>query len=225
MKYLAIITITFFTLNAFSQKHIIGVSGGVNFAGIGVSFLGRNHNNLLPGLITGISYERILTNHFSFGAGLLYNQRGSSDYQVWTDCYVGTNWPLDKINIRYEYFSIPIKASYKTTGKLFAIGSIGVMPSLLYQAKSNIPINYFTQGSLETTANETSRTDRFDLGAIVELGLGYNLTDNLSVFTTAGYQHSITGTRPTAFAISSSRFHHYGYMISVGVKYALKKEF
>ena len=73
------------------------------------------------------------------------------------------------------------------------------------------------------TIDVTDQVKRIEIGGLIEIGGSYKIKDELLIFTSFAYQSGFTTiTNPDYF--SDSKVRHYGMTLSIGLKYALKKE-
>jgi len=218
--YLIILTIT--TLKVAGQNHLVGVKGGANRTNISSSnFISQN--NYRTGLSTGLTYEYLLKKHFSIGADLLYNQRGFTNNNVFTDNLGNPTAEKHIIKFNYEYVSLPIKTGFNIGNKFYGFTNIGVIPSLLINAKTTTP-TLNTDGNV--TGNETfdvtSRVTKFDFAGLAEIGAGYKFKNRYWLFTSFAYQHSFTSITNSEY-FANSKIRHNGMALTIGLKCALTK--
>lgn len=224
MRYITIIAIALFSINASAQKHVIGVRGGLNMANYTFDNMIKDQTDFIPRATAGITYEYMLTEKISIGIDALYNQRGQLTSINFTD-EQGTVVGKGEIRHEMDYTSMPIKIAYKTSGNLYGFGSIGFMPSYLNKSVTKFSGDFKFPEVYEHEIINTKGYERFDWGGIAEIGGGYITKSGLHTFLSVGYQHSFTSNRPTerAVDIGGYKIQHYGYMISLGAKYALGK--
>ena len=192
MKNIFLFILTISTLKVAGQNHLIGVKGGVNSTNITSSnFLSQNDSR--TGLTAGLTYEFLIKKHFSIGADLIYNQRGFTNDIVFTDNLGNPTGEKYTTKFNYDYVSLPIKTGFKIGNKIFGFTNIGVIPSLLVDAKTILP-TFNTDGNV--TGNETfdvtSRVTKFDFASLAEIGGGYKCKDRYWLFTSFAYQYSFT---------------------------------
>jgi hypothetical protein len=111
---------------------------------------------------------------------------------------------------------------YEMGGKLKIIPRIGIIPSVLIQAKMITP-KFDSHGNV--TGHETidagDFVSKFDFGGLIELGFERSLSDKLLLCPSLTYKHSIT-TFSNADYFDGGKMRHYGLSIAVGLKYQLK---
>ena len=87
------------------QNHFVGIKSGVSWTNINSD----NNNDSRIGFSAGLSYELFLKEHFSFGADIIYNQRGFSNTITFRDEYGNATGQKGTFKSNYDYLSIPIK--------------------------------------------------------------------------------------------------------------------
>lgn len=221
MKKTLILLAILSSFGAISQKHLIGIKGGPNWTGVHTDNFSFN-TKLRTGYLVGLTYDYMLTEKFSIGAEILYGQRGYNMFFNSTNDF-GLPPPLniDDVKMKFDYLSIPIKASYSFGNKLFGFGSIGVIPSFLTKGVTvTPPISLFSYSTNGSNIEITEDVSRFDLAAFAEIGVGYRFNDTYLIYLSFGYNHSfLTITNDDYF--SESKIRHYGMPLMLGFKYAL----
>ena len=223
MKNILLFILTIATLKVAGQNHFIGLKGGGNSTNITSSnFLSQTDSR--TGLTVGLTYEFLIKKHFSIGADFIYNQRGFTNDIVLTDNSGNPFGEKHTTTFNYDYVSLPIKTGFNIGTKLYGFTNIGVMPSLLVDAKITKP-TFDIDGKL--IGNEifevTNRVSKFDFSGLVEIGGGYKFKERYWLFTSLSYQQSFTTiTNPDYFA--NSKIRHHGMALTIGLNCALKKE-
>jgi long-subunit fatty acid transport protein len=203
------------SLTSFAQKHSIGVKGGINIAGYEFDTNRQVPYNTTTRSIFGIDYSYYLGERWAIGAGLLYNQRGRELDVTFTDDE-GTVLKNDIIAHKMDFVSIPIFLSYKTKGKMYAHASVAFLPSILAKSSTEFPDELPVVGQPDDTSNYKP----IDLGGMAEIGIGYKASDRLRIQLAGGYQRSYT-IRKSDDLNPQTNMIHSGYMITLGLKYAL----
>jgi len=223
MKNILLIILTIATLNVAGQNHFIGLKGGVNSTNITSSnFLSQTESR--TGLTAGLTYEYLFKKHFSVGADLIYNQRGFTNDIVFTDNSGNPTGEKYTTTFNYDYVSLPIKTGFNFGTKFYGYTNIGVIPSLLVDAKTTTP-TFDTDGKLigNETFDVTNRVSKFDFAGLVEIGGGYKFKGRYWLFTSFSYQHSFT-TITNSVYFANSKVTHNGMALTIGLKCALTKE-
>jgi hypothetical protein len=223
MKNILLIILTISTLKVAGQNHLIGVKGCANWTNITSSnFLSQTDSRI--GLTAGLTYEFLIKKHFSIGADLIYNQRGFTNDIVFTDNLGNPTGEKHITKYNYDYLSVPIKTGFNIGTKLYGFTNIGLIPSLLVDAKTTIP-TFDTDAKF--TGNETfdvtNRVSKFDFAGLVEIGGGYKFKERYWLFTSFSYQHSFTTITNSEY-FANSKIRHNGMALTIGLKCALTKE-
>jgi len=223
MKNILLIILTIATLKVAGQNHLIGVKGGVNSTNITSSnFISQSDSR--TGLTAGLTYEFLFKKHFSIGADLIYNQRGFTNDLVFTDNLGNPTGEKYTSKFNYDYISLPIKTGFNIGTKLYGFTNIGVIPSLLVDAKTITPT---FDSDAKFTGNETfdvtNRVSKFDFAGLVEIGGGYKFKGRYWLFTSFSYQHSFTTITNSEY-FANSKIRHNGMALTIGLKCALTKE-
>jgi hypothetical protein len=208
------------SIPTFGQNHFFGLKGGINWTNVNSSnFISGNDNR--TGFNGGLTYQYFLNERFNLGTELLYFQRGFVNDIVFTNEFGNPTGERATNTLDYDYLSIPLKGGIRIGDKFSGFANLGIVPSFLLDAKTTTPaIEGFQE---ETTYNVTDRVTKFDLGGLVEIGANYKITPDFLLSTSFGYQHSFTSiTNDDYFSNTEAR--HYGMVLSIGLKYALKKE-
>lgn len=222
MRYITVIAFAFACLNASAQKHVIGIRGGVNYANFDTKTTHTIDGKFYPRAIGGITYDYFMGENMSLGADLLYNQRGRLTELTLTD-EMGNQIGQVDLQHQFDYIIVPIRISYKTSGKIYAHASIASLPSYLNKV-TEISASFTSNGGIAYPGHKNVNTEqynRFSFGGMLEVGGGYNITSNLSANLILGFQRGIgTKAKATEYA-DAVEIEHIGWMASLGVKYAL----
>ncbi|MDL2254841.1 PorT family protein [Bacteroidales bacterium OttesenSCG-928-J16] len=221
MKNILLILLTAMAMNVAGQGHLVGVKGGVNFTNITSKYLKDTDYRI--GATTGVTYEYRFKNCLSVGADLIYDQRGYLIEDLWfTDAY-GNILGNGEVKYHYDYISLPLKIGFNFGNKFFGLANIGVIPSLLVNAKGIAPYFVLNLNIIEEKHkyDVSDGMRKFDLAGFVEIGAGYKFCDHYSVFASFAYQHSFRSfTDPDMWG--SHKIYNNGMSFNIGVKYALK---
>jgi hypothetical protein len=223
MKNLFFFILTISTLKVAGQSTLLGVKGGVSSTNITSSnFLSQNNSR--TALTVGLTYEFLIKKHFSIGADLIYNQRGFTNDIVLHDIMGNPTGEKNTASFNYDYISLPIKTGFYIGNKLYGFANIGVIPSLLADAKTIVP-GYYIDGKLTEIEvyDITNRVSKFDFAGLVEIGGGYRLNGRYWIYTSFSYQNSFT-TITNSDYFSFSKIHHNGMNLTIGLKCALAKK-
>ena len=217
MKRYVLILIDLIAFSTHAQKHLIGMQGGLNVSdATGMDFPAQEARR---GIMAGISYEYQIKKHFSIGTDLKYEQRGYTAKLT----FINSSGQITDKNLKskfnFNYISLPIKASFKFGNTVYGFVNGGIVPAIVTDAKliyhekidNNAPINY------------TKRIKPFDLGLLLEIGMGYKIKERYLIFAQLGYQNSVTNSSSEKF-FASSTMYHYGLNGSFGFKFMLKSK-
>lgn len=224
VKYLSLLILIISTIKVNGQNHLIGVIGGTNLTNIATNMTSSslNESNYRKGLTAGITYMYLIRERFSIGADFIYNQRGYSSDIIFTDDYGNPTGEKHPLIYDYDYVSLPIKTGFNIGNKLYGFTTIGIIPSILVNAKMTEPTFEVNNNSdVILTGHQTidisDFTRRFDLAGFAEIGGGYKFKDCFWLFTSFTYQHSFT-------TIENKQIRHNGMTVSIGVKSVLTKK-
>lgn len=222
MKNIVLLILTITTLKVAGQNHFVGLKGGANLTNISSTFVSQHDNR--TGIYTGLTYDYLLKKHFSVSADLIYNQRGFTNDIIFTDDLGNPTGEKYTTKFNYDYVSLPIKTGLNLGNKFYGYTNIGVIPSLLINAKTISPtFNVDGKVTGNETFDMTNKVTKFDFACLAEIGGGYKFKNRYWLYTSLAYQYSFTTiTNSKYFANSTIR--HYGISLTIGLKYALTKE-
>jgi len=223
MKNIFLIILTITAFNLAGQNHFIGVKGGFNMTNITTSnFI--DQNDYRTGLSSGLTYEYLFKEHFSVGADLIYNQRGFTNDIIFTDDLGNPTGEKYVTRYDYDYVSLPLNIGFNIGNKFYGFTNIGVIPSLLADAKTTSPtFNTDREFTGNETFDFTSQVTKFDLAGFAEIGGGYKFKNRFWLFTSFSYQYSFTTITNSEY-FANSKVRHNGMTLKIGLKYALTKE-
>ena len=220
MRKIITVLIIVFSIPVFGQNHVIGLMSGMNWTNVNSSnFITNNENR--TGFNGGLTYEYKLNNKYSLGMDLLYFQKGFASDIIFRDDTGNPTGEKATLVFNYDYLSFPIKGGFFIGNKISGFISLGLVPSILINAKTTEPkIEGFIN---EKTTDVTDRVTKFDFGGLLEIGTNYKFGDKFLIFTSFAYQQSFT-TITNADYFSDSKIKHYGMTISIGLKYIFRNE-
>jgi hypothetical protein len=222
MKNLLLLLLTITTLKAAGQNHIIGVKGGATWTNVASSnFLKETDDR--TGVTAGLTYEYLLNKYFSVGADLIYSQKGFTSDLL----FANQAWPgglqSETIQFSYDYLSLPVKAGFNVGNKLYGFMNIGVVPSLLVNARTIRPlINANGEKTGSSVFNATSVARKFDFAGLAEIGGGYKIKNRFWVFASFTFESSFT-TITNSDYFPGSKIKNYGMALALGLKCPLAK--
>jgi hypothetical protein len=221
MRQILILLFILISYVTWGQKHLIGVQGGLNFTNF-TSKEGFANTTTKTGFIGGITYDLMLTEKYVLEIDVLYSQRGVNDQFSIIDDY-GQYAGQVETEMNYDYLSFPIKIGYKLGNKLKIIPKIGIVPAIAIKAEITSP---FIDRGGEIIGKETidhmDFISKFDFGGIVELGFEKDLSENFVFNSNLNYKHSLT-TFSNSDYFDGQDMRHYGFSVTVGIKYRLNK--
>lgn len=206
------------SIPAFGQNHFMGFKGGINWTNVYSSNFGDDHGNRI-GFNCGLTYEYQLNKRFNLGIDFLYFQKGFTGDILFTDDLGNPTGEKASIEFNYDYLSLPIKGGFVMGDKFSGFVNLGVVPSILIDAKIIKPA---IEGSREEPIDATEMATKFDLAGIVEIGANYKILPDFLLSTAIGYQQSFTSITNDDY-FSKAEVRHYGIIMSIGLKYALKE--
>ena len=216
-------TITFlillFTIPVFGQNHFIGLKGGINWTNV-ISDNFLSNNDYRNGFVGGLTYEYDFKKKFHIGLDLVYSQKGFTNDIIFTDEYGNPTGEKATSEFNYDYLSFPIKGGLVLGNRISGFINLGLVPSLLIEAKTIEPAIKGITG--KKTYDVTDKVTKFDFGGLIEIGGSYKFKERFFLFTSFAYQQSFT-TITNEDYFSNGKAKHYGMTLSIGLKYALKK--
>lgn len=205
-----------FSLPAIAQDHFIGIKTGANLTNVLKSDFWSGTENRF-GINAGVTYEVMLNEKFTLGADFQYTQKGFRMTSTFTDEFGNAAGEPFTQRFNYDYVSIPLKAGFTFGDKLSGFVNLGVVPSMLLEARTiSPPIAQIPQQIYLVTRSVT----KFDLGGMLEIGANYSVNTDYVVFASAGFQQSAMSITNEHY-YSNSKIWHYGLSLSVGCKYLL----
>lgn len=201
-QFLSILFILISTF-AIGQNHFVGFQSGLNFTSVKPNEDLKN-SSMKTGFIGGVTYDLNFSNRYQIGVGVLYSQQGFNDQPIFVEGENG--YVLDeKIKIRYDYLSIPIKIGYEMGNKIKIIPKIGVTPAILVKAKHKDYVS------------------KFDFGGLIEVGVENDLSENIVLCSAFSYKQSLTNYFNSDYfnRYDDTARKHFGFSLSVGLKYRL----
>ncbi len=177
-----------FSHEIFSQKYYLRYQHGLswNWAKSNGNLVGTAQKNFSNGL----TFEVLTNKKLRLGAEILYEKRGFNiGYAV-----ILSNFDERLIrNYHHQhYVSIPLKIGYQKDDKIFTYGDVGLVPAFHVKSTFTYPKTDSSFNTIgEITENEQLDIKPFDLGAMVDIGVGYHLTDNISIMSSLRLQNSL----------------------------------
>jgi len=218
MRHFLFLLFIIISLTSLGQS-FIGVKGGLNLTYNSFNDLYKMRNSR-SGLSGGLTYELFIKKNTSFGADLLYNQRGFTEEIVFTDNQGNPTGQKATTEYNFNYLSLPVKVGIYTKNRTRIGLNLGFVPSCLIKSETILP-PYESGGQVYNgqTINTTDRVTKFDFAGLVEFAFNFQLKDNYWFLGTISYQHSFTDfTNKDYF---NRNMNHYGLILSIGFRYRL----
>lgn len=221
MKKILLILFISLSINVLGQEHFVGVQTGLNITSISSKEV-FDDAKMRTGFSGGINYELKTSGKFQYEINALYSQRGFNEKIILMNEYGVEMGENDDFKFYYNYFSIPLKVGYELGNKIKIIPRVGIVPSFLLKAGLVMP-KFDENGNVtgDDTLDHTDYVSRFDFGGLAELGFERELSDNMLLCAALNYKYSLT-TFSNSDYFNNSKMRHYGYSISIGIKYRLK---
>lgn len=206
--FVTIIVFVFYNSYILGQKHTVGVQGGLNYSSLYTqpsrvsSF--KMHYKL--GFNFSFSYEYCISEKVAFGTGLGFNNYGFAS-EIYSD-----NKKYESKEV-YNFLTLPIKVKFKTLGKIYAFAGIGLMPGFLLRNEGES----YENGKLQHKYESTEKFTRIDLFGSIDAGVGFMLTEKLSIDLSLAFNHSIVGLTLINSQVSRSRL--FSFVTNLGIKY------
>jgi hypothetical protein len=214
MKKIIIIIVALIMLKTYGQNHYLGIDAGIYMANIASKDFKPSYRTTFAG---GISYEYFFNKSVSVGAGAVYSLRGYTTKAVAADTMSNGG----KSKTKFDYISLPLKLGFTFGNKFFGFGKIGLVPAVLIKAQTTAPVMGADGEVIENkTENLTNKIRRMDIGGIVEIGGGYNLTERCRVKVSFSYQHSFSSITTDNYHPNSA-IRNRGMSLSLGLAWAL----
>lgn len=223
MRNIALLFLTVSTITVSGQNHLLGVKGGTNWTEVtATNFL--EHRNIRTGIAIGLTYDFLFKKHWSFGAEVIYNQRGFTSDMLFTNEHGIPTGRKQIFKSQYDYVSMPLVVGFNYGKTIYGFANIGLTPSILVSAKIiNPTLDYDRTNMALDTLDITGWVNKFDIGGLVEIGGGYKFNGRYWLFTSFSYQHSVTSITNSDY-FANSKIRHYGMTLNIGLKCALTQE-
>ncbi|MDR1181041.1 MAG: PorT family protein [Bacteroidales bacterium] len=213
MRKIIIITLTLIAIKTYGQNHYLGVDAGLHFAGMASKDFKPSFKTAFAG---GLTYEYFFSKHISVGAGAVYSMSGFS-----------TKNPIDsagrKSKTNFDYLTIPLKFGFVLGDKFFGFVKVGLIPAILIQAKEVVP-QYNNGEFIENeTTYLTNKVRKMDIGGVIELGGGYNVSERCKIKLSLAYHHSFSSVTTDNY-YSKTTMRNRGINLSLGLSWALSSK-
>ena len=171
-----------------AQNYFLGYQYGLSWNSVKSD--GNQTGAAQTNFSTGVTFDVVTRKKLRFGAELLYEKRGFNlGYTV-----ILSNFDERSItNYHHQhYLSIPLKVGYQVGNQFYGFGAVGVVPAFTLKSTFTYPKTdnaFNTTG--EITEKEQLEIKPFDLGALIDLGVGYSLTEKISILSSIRIQRSV----------------------------------
>jgi len=211
MPFISLFVISFST---FAQNHLIGIKGGLSSTLVDIDENWDKSSK--TGFIGGLAYQYNFGTNLFIGCELLYEERGFNSKRFFSFFSRPTEFG-DATVFKYNYISLPLKFGYQTGGVLSGFCSVGIIPAKIIKSEYYFPWNFEPK-----TLDVTDNVQQFDLAGLLEIGGNYKINHNLQITLSFAYQYSFTTVTNNDY-LEASTIHNYGFSLTGGVKYALRK--
>lgn len=219
MKKIIITLFILFSISSFAQNHYLGVQFGLNSSSVYGSDFSKQYN-FLNSFSAGFTYDYKLKNGILLGSGLMYEGKGFENKFTLTQA--DNIFGRDGSEVRFNYLEVPLKAGYQIGKKWTGYFYLGLVPAYLLSAIDKREGDaYLFDHETEGNYDISDHVNRFELSGLFELGSNYELNNKWALFVNASYLLGLT-----TFYEGSQNIHpkNHRFNISLGVKYALKRE-
>ncbi|MDR2408310.1 MAG: PorT family protein [Bacteroidales bacterium] len=220
MKKTLIIILALFALKNYGQNHYLGIDAGLYWANIASKdFI--NKPNFRTSFAGGASYEYFFNKNVSVGAGIIYNSRGYAT-KISNDTAGNTIENEFKAKTKFNYITLPLKLGFSYgKKKLFGFAKIGIVPAVLVKAQTITPLVGVSGEIIENiTEPLTTKIRRMDIGGVIEIGGGYNVTERCRVKLSLSYQHSFSSITTDNY-YPNSTIRNRGINLALGLAWAI----
>lgn len=174
------------------------------------------HNDMHLSPTFGVNAELRLFNDFHGILEANYERKGFEEHYFSTISSVAPTPPESLFRVdkqsSFDYISFPILLRYKYGRKIKAFGSVGVSPSVLIDAEEFYSRYDFL----------VNNTKRFDIGGIIEAGLEWGISSNISLSSGIRYNKSFTHHNKHPYPENGGELRHVAIAIYGGIKYHIK---
>ena len=220
MKKTVLISIlVLITTLTYSQKQLVGISGGIVFSNIKMNSDFFTKRTFKTDWASNINYERFFTERISIETGLQYERKGFIDYFSYLD-ENGNEIRKGQIISQYEYLSIPIGIKYSIGKKFKTFGEIGIIPSYFINGEVIYPDDIIIISPIPPLKD---LVNRFDLGVFAGFGFSYQIFKKVELNVNGIFNHSFISITSEKY-FEKYKIYNYLYSVNIGLKYYLKNE-
>jgi len=202
----------------FGQNHIIGLRSGIGLTNVKSDI---SHTQSLISANLGMTYNYRMADKWNLGIGLHYNRKGfNSDYNKLifnTNSIGNVIGSKDPVDLKAYYLSIPISIGVQGTQTIAGFCNLAIAPSFLIDAKeTDVTQNYIT-------IDVSDKVTKFDFVGLLEIGTLYQPESSMEISLSLSYQQGFKKVTNSDYYIQSNVY-HYGFLLSIGIKYDITKE-
>lgn len=172
-----------------AQEASIGISGGPS--------IGRLHGNNIfeqvnpiTGHQFGASYTRWFKNGFGVQVQPIYARMGTAVDFIGTDVD-GNETFRDEVRYLFDHLGFGIGAAYRTPGRVYALATLGLMPSIVFSSQARSPAFFNEQGDVVVTYL-TSKVNNPVLLGYGSIGGAVDLKAPITIGLLVRYDHGLT---------------------------------
>lgn len=159
----------------------------------------------------GICFDFLLTDQKSVKTGIYYDRKG-----ITSDVYVSpdhtTNFEGSDLTLTYDYITFPVLGTISSKGKTKFFLTAGPSFGFLLYQKWKVGS---TNQTREIIADNTSNTNKFDLGLTFGPGISIFLTENLYLSLELRNNIGLINTNKSSSYVEKTRIHS----LLIGLRY------
>ena len=177
-----------FSFKIHAQNYYVGYKYGLSWNDVKSNgdLIGTSQNNFS----TGVTFEVITNKKLRIGAEIFYEKRGFN--LNYTAIFNNFEERLITNYHHQHYLSIPLKIGYQAGKKMYAFGDLGLVPAFNVRSTFRYPKTDDSFNIVgEITEKEQLEIKPFDLSALLDFGVGYNLTNKISILSAIRVQRSL----------------------------------
>lgn len=208
MKHYTIILLLCGAFIAEAQTNFVGIKTGYISSMIVET---REHPEGRKGFVGGLTLEHKFKSKITVGADLMYAQKGFTDYFIF-----GSNLSKEEtVSFNYDYLGIPLKVGYNGGRRFGYFVNVGFCTALLIGESRNY--SYFD------LKNYNYDTRSVEFSGILELGMGYELSERITLNAILAVQQSLTPIGKPNSIFMGDEITLRTDMALLGIKYKLGK--
>ena len=180
-----------------AQNQYVGIKGGYisSFA----TFTDYQPEiNPHSGIYAAFNYDYELKNRLDFGFEVAYEGRGFMENLLFGS-NIDPRSPYKNINKKddliynFNYISFPIKVGYRSGGRFFVSGNIGICPAFITKSSISLPILDTLGNTIgQKTSDYRNLVNTLNIGLLAELGMGFKINNEIEVIASARFLEGFT---------------------------------